>query len=154
MAWLHEGDDEIPSAEPDCALAEFRWRPNLLSALERLDGYGFVPSDLRTVDDEPRFMVSHDKGEYRVADLRQAAERVLRVGKRGIQVKRFKGLGEMNPEELRETTMDREVRTLLRVRLEDAVAADRIFTILMGEQVAPRRRFIETHALDVADLDV
>ena len=151
-----EGDDTLVGRQADVSVVEFRWRPTFVSALERLRRIGYELLDLHATSDEPRFIVVAGKEEMRVADLRGVVSAVLRAGERAIegQKTRFKGLGEMNPEELRETTMDREVRTLLRVRLEDAVAADRIFTVLMGEQVEPRRRFIETHALDVAELDV
>ena len=75
-------------------------------------------------------------------------------GKRDCSVQRYKGLGEMNAEQLAETTMNREKRTLLQVRLEDAVESEEIFTTLMGEDVESRRKFIEDNALDVKNLDV
>jgi DNA gyrase subunit B len=84
-------------------------------------------------------------------DLRRA---VMDVAKEGVKLQRFKGLGEMNPKQLFDTTMDAGARTLQKVEIEDAAAADEIFSMLMGEKVEPRRDFIERHAREVTNLDV
>jgi DNA gyrase subunit B len=84
----------------------------------------------------------------------QLLERIKELGRKGLSIQRYKGLGEMNPEQLWETTMNPEQRTLVQIRLEDAYAADEIFTMLMGDEVEPRREYIQTHALEVQNLDV
>jgi DNA gyrase subunit B len=81
-------------------------------------------------------------------------EKVLAAAKKDLSIQRYKGLGEMNPEQLWETTMNPDKRTLLEVRIDDAVETDEIFTVLMGDAVEPRRKFIEDNALDVRNLDV
>jgi DNA gyrase subunit B len=100
------------------------------------------------------FMMGDNGKSEEIATREDLLERVLGQAKKDLSIQRYKGLGEMNPEQLWETTMDPEKRTLLQVRIEDAIETDEIFTILMGDQVEPRRKFIEDNALDVKNLDV
>ena len=92
--------------------------------------------------------------EVRIETVDELLEFFIAAGKKGVAVNRYKGLGEMNPEQLWATTMKPEVRTLLQVRAEDHAEADLMFTTLMGDQVEPRRKFIEDNALAVKNLDV
>jgi DNA gyrase subunit B len=86
--------------------------------------------------------------------LRGLPAAIRAAGEKGLQITRFKGLGEMNAEELRDTTLDPANRTLCQIRMDDASGADDLFRVLMGDQVEPRREFIQKHALDVRNLDV
>ena len=92
--------------------------------------------------------------EVRLRTLDELIDFFITAGKKGVAINRYKGLGEMNPDTLWETTMDPEKRTLLQVKAEDHTEADLMFTTLMGDQVEPRRKFIEDNALDVKNLDV
>ena len=108
----------------------------------------------RTGVQESRYKLYRGEMVSGLEDLRGLLAAVRAAGEKGLQITRFKGLGEMNAEELRDTTLDPENRTLLQVTMEDAGAADELFRVLMGDKVEPRREFIEKHALEVRNLDV
>lgn len=127
---------------------------NLVELLQMgFDIQSLIPQE-RTGIEESRYILRRGESETGLEDLRGLVTAVRKAGEKGLQVTRFKGLGEMNAEELKETTLDPENRTLLQVRMEDAGAADELFRILMGDKVEPRRDYIQQHALEVTNLDV
>jgi DNA gyrase subunit B len=127
--------------------------------LTELRDFGFGVKDLnprppRAGEEVRPHRVENDEQSIRMATLRDLRPALTNLGKKGLSLTRFKGLGEMNSEELAVTTMDAGTRTLLQVGMQDAEAADTIFRVLMGDHVEPRREFIEKHALEVKELDV
>jgi len=102
----------------------------------------------------PLYKITKGRGEYYVYNDRQLKKLLEEIGDSGISLQRYKGLGEMNPEQLWDTTMDPENRTLKQVQISDAIIADEVFTTLMGDKVQPRREFIQNHAKEVKNLDI
>ncbi|MBX3467631.1 MAG: hypothetical protein KF878_12170 [Planctomycetes bacterium] len=161
--WLHT--DPLGDREgADVEITRFTGKVRLEQVLRDLEKLGvswelFSPRPRADHDAdgfEPRFALQRekDKEPLRFDGLRELPEAIKKLGARGIQIQRYKGLGEMDKEELEETTMDPARRTLLRVTLEDMAEANRIFNILMGTKVEPRRDYIEAHAAEARNLDV
>ncbi len=155
----HGGEPATNGATvPQLVVVDLHEVRSINSGLVELEAMGFgidalLPVD-RTGSETSRYTLERGENEIGIDDLRGLLAAVRRAGERGLTITRFKGLGEMNAEELRDTTLDPVNRTLSRVTMPDAAAADDLFRILMGEKVEPRREFIERHALDVKNLDV
>jgi DNA gyrase subunit B len=157
-------DTEVISATDDLLVVKAIARGSGLARTHRLPRELFEDNEYRKFAEvhasllkqvgRPAFRVRRGEKETVALSFQTLRGAVLDLARAGAQITRFKGLGEMNPKQLRETTMDPATRTLARVTLEDATAADRIFSMLMGDQVGPRRDFIETHAKEVKFLDV
>ena len=104
--------------------------------------------------EKPPFTIKENGNTVSVQTQKELLDYILALGKKNLTIQRYKGLGEMNPDQLWKTTMDPATRTLMKVSIDDAVQTDGIFTILMGDAVEPRRRFIEDNALNVRNLDI
>jgi DNA gyrase subunit B len=117
-------------------------------------GFVKIHKELEALAGTPPFKVVLGKREGEALSFEDLRRKVLEIARDGVPLQRFKGLGEMNADQLFETTMDPEKRTLQLVTIDDASAADQIFSMLMGDVVEPRRQFIEDHAREVTNLDV
>lgn len=153
-------EKEAPVAEEELQVktpqyTEFYEAREIEKIIEKIEKLGLDIEDYEADEGaKHKYFVKTENGKHSFCDLREILRFIMDTGKQGMSIQRYKGLGEMNPHQLWETTMDPEKRTLLRVTLEDAVAADSMFTILMGESVEPRREFIEKHAHEVKVLDI
>jgi DNA gyrase subunit B len=156
--WNLEEDEEY-----NCSRIIYHFKENGRNRSTVID-FDFLNSpdfvELRNLHDsiklvgDPPYFIQEDGREMKLGSLKEATEHIFSLGKKGMFIQRYKGLGEMNPEQLWETTMNPETRVLKQVKVEDAVQTDEIFTILMGDQVEPRKEFIEKNALNVRNLDV
>jgi DNA gyrase subunit B len=160
-----ENGENGGTVKPKRDIVEFAEAREISDILRRVEKLGLpvaalIPQEMEIDPARPfetfyPFLVKDETGKETGANsLPQVLDVVKEVGAKGVQIARYKGLGEMNPEQLWETTMNPQTRRLLSVRLDDTVEADRIFTILMGDQVEPRRQFIQTNAAGVRNLDV
>ncbi|MFH1368993.1 MAG: DNA topoisomerase (ATP-hydrolyzing) subunit B [Elusimicrobiota bacterium] len=146
---LEVTDEEIGTIAKDL------WElPKIDTLAKKLEAVGMDISNYGEKADKPIYRLKVSDDAYDLLSTKELIDGIKNIGRRGATVQRYKGLGEMNPSQLWETTMDPDQRKLLQVKLEDRPEAERIFTTLMGDKVEPRRLFIETHAHDVKNLDI
>jgi DNA gyrase subunit B len=151
------GEDDFVAAEELHEVERINQINDRLKEQFDLDMQDFLLEASKSVSGESlptKFKLVREDDEHDVASLSEICSAVRQIGGRGVEIKRFKGLGEMNAEQLWETTMNPATRVLLRVAIDDAGEADRLFSILMGDDVEKRRNFIRDHALEVQNLDV
>ena len=154
----------IPTEEQTEEMKIFRPQPlsftelfeldELEKMLQQLAAYGITLDQYHVAKGDLAEVIEEGQVQQSFYTLRELIQFFRDNGRKGIEIQRYKGLGEMNADQLWETTMDPKVRTLVQVNVPDAIAADHMFSMLMGEEVPPRRAFIETHALSVKNLDI
>ncbi len=163
-----EGAEETYDATKDIDLIELFEAREIEKLVEKLESMNMDIEDYDPVkieapakskkteerQDRPLFKIESENEKTFVYSMRELIKFMKEAGRKGMTIQRYKGLGEMNPQQLWETTMDPEKRTILHVTLEDAVEADEMFTVLMGDQVEPRRDFIYKYAPQVRNLDI
>ena len=153
-----EGEAAAEDLAAKIQITEFHEVRTINSGLKDLNQLGFNVESLMSIErtgiEDPRFVLRRGETTTHLNDLRSLPPAIRSAGEKGMSVTRFKGLGEMNAEELRETTLDPDNRTLIQVKMTNAADADDMFRILMGDKVEPRREFIEKHALEVKNLDI
>lgn len=164
LAAFEEQLEDASEEEREQRLAEFKSKPvpvlelfdkeNLESIIERLSAFALTLDQYNKAEGKFLDIVEEDGREVPVYTCKELISFLRENGRKGSEIQRYKGLGEMNADQLWETTMDPAKRTLVRVSIADAVEADHMFTMLMGDEVPPRRAFIETHALSVKNLDI
>ncbi len=158
MEFQVENDPEHGSYNLRCLSRSNSARLETVLDLELISSAQF--EELRKISQQlkplgpPPFILKAGEASQEVPGFSQLVQEIFTFGKKGVEVQRYKGLGEMNPEQLWQTTMNPETRVLLQVRVADAIKADEIFTVLMGDQVEPRRDFIQRNALSVTNLDI
>jgi len=156
--------EDVEIDEKALNVIEFYGARDMEKVIEKIEKLGFdileecsMPGDKKEKDKEKKkpYKITSEEHDIRELNtLKECLDYVKEIAKKGLAIQRYKGLGEMNPEQLWETTMNPETRTLLKVAMEDAVEANEMFTVLMGDAVEPRRAFIEKHALEVRNLDI
>jgi DNA gyrase subunit B len=156
-----EGAEAAAAEEPERAhvtVQELHESRELSKTVKRLTSLGFSVGDLLAEEDydpeDPKFWVQSDSKRVPLRGLAEFLPAVREFGKEGLDIQRYKGLGEMNPGQLWETTLDPARRTLLRVELGNAVEAEEMFSLMMGDDVASRRKYIESHAMEISNLDI
>lgn len=154
-----KAEDESIRKELPYQLVDLHEVKTLNDVFQQLKDYGFfvsdfVPAGMKNAEPIYPFMIDREDQRIQLSSLRDLLVELRRLGEKGLTLTRFKGLGEMNSDELWDTSMDPEKRVLLQVGMDDAAVADEMFRVLMGDLVEPRREFIEKHALDVKELDI